>query len=836
MSFRPGLPSSVSLRRLAMPLLAIAAFALPAAAQQGRGKVFTADDYRNAETDMFASTEITDAAGAGRVTPTWIAGDRFWYQDGSGQFVLVDPARKSKAPAFDHARVATALSAATGGRYDAQNLPFDYITFTKDMKSVMVTVNDKEWSCAVNGSKCTALPAGTIPERPAGGFGFGRGGRGRGGRGGFGRGGGAASRDGHPLSMAPNGRIGVFIRDWNLWVEDTTTHQERQLTTDGVENFGYATDNAGWTKSDRAVVAWSPDSKYIATQQQDQRGDGDMYLVTTPNGDPGMGPIGNHPVLQSWKYPLPGDSVVTMIHRLVIDVDNGAMVRFQMPPDQHRSIQGDNLSMNDVKWNPDDSSVVFASVSRFHKHVWIKEANTSTGAVRTLFEESEPTHVESWTGWQVLWPSHEILWYSQRDNWGQIYLYDLNTGQLKNQVTTGVGDVSAIDSVDLATRTLWFTAEGKDSTQMPYYHHYYRVNLDGTHQVSLTPGEGEHTVSYSPDRKYLVDVWDESDVPPASAVRSATTGALIMPLEQAADTAKLRSMGWHPVTTFHEKARDGVTDVYGLMYKPANFDPSRKYPIINNIYPGPQTGSVGSWSFRTAGGEQQGLADLGFIVVQINGMGTPHRSKKFMDAYYGDMGDNTLPDQVAAEKELAQQYPWIDLSRTGIYGHSGGGFATADAMFRYPDFFKVGISESGNHDNREYEDDWGERYEGPVQSVGNGKTNYDLAANEEIAKNLKGHLLLAHGTIDDNVPPYNTLLVVDALIKANKDFDLLLLPNQHHGYGQASSYMQRRRWDYFVTWLLDGTPPSDYVMGQARRGGAAGRGGRGGRGGGRGGN
>jgi len=270
---------------------------------------------------------------------------------------------------------------------------------------------------------------------------------------------------------------------------------------------------------------------------------------------------------------------------------------------------------------------------------------------------------------------------------------------------------------------------------------------------------------------------------------------------EKADISKLVAAGWKPPIPITVKARDGATDLYGLMFVPTNLDSSKKYPIINHIYPGPQTGSVGNRNFSAAHGDTQALAELGFVVVEIDGMGTPWRSKEFHDAYFANMGDNTLPDQVAGMKELAQRYPYIDIGRAGIYGHSGGGYATADAMFRYPDFFKVGISEAGNHDNREYEDDWAEKYQGLVEKKGDGTTNYDNQANQLVAKNLKGHLLLAHGTMDNNVPPYNTLLVVNELIKANKDFDLLLLPNRSHGFGNEP-YMVRRRWDYFVRYLL----------------------------------
>ena len=295
-----------------------------------------------------------------------------------------------------------------------------------------------------------------------------------------------------------------------------------------------------------------------------------------------------------------------------------------------------------------------------------------------------------------------------------------------------------------------------------------------------------------------------------------------MPLAHM-DISRLVASGWKPPIPFTVTAHDGKTKLYGLMFRPTNFDSTKKYPIINNPYPGPQSGSVGSRSFSPARSDRQALAELGFVVITVDGMGTPNRSKSFHDAYYGAMGrDNTLPDQVGTMKELAARHSWIDIDRAGIYGHSGGGFITADAMFRYPDFFKVGIAESGNHDQRNYEDDWGERYQGLLVKNADGTDSYTAEANENFAKNLKGHLLLAHGSMDDNVPPSNTFLVVDALIKANRDFDEIIIPNARHGYGAASDYMMRRRWDYFVRYLLGAEPPKEYEIvtpqaGAARR-------------------
>ena len=297
--------------------------------------------------------------------------------------------------------------------------------------------------------------------------------------------------------------------------------------------------------------------------------------------------------------------------------------------------------------------------------------------------------------------------------------------------------------VDEAGRTLYFQGVGKEAGRDPYFRHFYRVSMDGRDFHLLTPEDADHTVSLSPSGKYFVDNYSKPDVASTSVLRAAT-GKLVLALEHA-DISRLLATGWKPPMPITVKDRGGVGDLYGLMYRPTNFDPTKKYPIINNIYPGPQTGSVGSRSFSAARGDAQAIAELGFIVVQIDGMGTPWRSKRFHAAYYGDMGDNTLPDQVTGMKELAARFPWIDIDRAGIYGHSGGGFATAAAMFKYPDFFKVGVSQAGNHDNRVYEDDWAEKWQGLLQKNPDGTSNYDSQANQNFAKNLKGKLLLAHG-------------------------------------------------------------------------------------------
>lgn len=707
----------------------------------------TAADYDRATKQL--APWLANLTTGGSVQANWLSDDRMWYSNGN-DVVLVDPAKRSKV------------------------------------------------TCTADRANCPGVPS--VAEVNAQSQAAGRGG-GRGGRGGGGGRGGALAN----AVVSPDGKRAAYIKDYNLWVRDLATNQEKQLTTDGVKDFGYATDNAGWASSDRAILLWSPDSKKIATQQQDERNVGEMYLVTTPVD-------GGHPQLRQWKYPLPGDSVVQMLHRVIIDVDAGKVVRLQLPPEYHRATLGDNISMNDYNWSPDGTKLALVSTGRDHKDAIFRVADAATGAVRTVFEERVPTHFEARTGWRVIWPTNEVIWYSQRDDWGQLYLYDMNTGAMKRKITTGEGPVTQIARIDHDARTIFYGANGREPGQDPYLTHYYRIGIDGGAQISLTPGDGTHDIQLSPSGKYLVDTYSKADTPPQVALRDATDGKLILPLEKM-DISKLVASGWKPPMLIKAKAADGKTDLYGQMFVPSKLDRTKKYPIINQAYPGPQSGSVGSRAFTAARGDKQALAELGFIVVSIDGRGTPGRSKSFHDYYYGKMGrDNTIPDQVAAMKDLAKQYPYIDIDKAAMWGHSGGGFITAGAMFHYPDFFKVGIAESGNHDQRQYEDDWGERYQGLLVRNPDGTDNYDVEANQKYAKNLKGKLLLAHGAMDNNVPPYNTLLVADALIKANKDFDLLMLPNQAHGFGSASNYMMRRRWDYFVKHLLGVEPPKEYEI------------------------
>jgi dipeptidyl-peptidase 4 len=616
-------------------------------------------------------------------------------------------------------------------------------------------------------------------------------------------------------ARSPDGKWAAFIRQDNLWVRRLPGGGTIQLTSDGVKDFGYATDNSGWHHSDAAVVSWSPDSRRIATYQQDQRGVADMYLVRT-----GVG----HPVLEAWKYAMPGDKVVPTIQRVVIDLATRTVVRLRMPPDQRRTAHcydlncGPDGSMTDVQWSPDGSQFAFVSVSRDHRTVWLRIADAATGAVRDVIREQVPTFYESASGWAqdaVNWrylpASHEVIWFSQRDDWGHLYLYDARTGRLENRITTGNWNVISLLRVDRSRRELYFLGAGREPGSNPYFCYLYRVRFDGRHLQLLTPERANHVISMAPSGRYFVDSWSTAVEAPVTLLRNRD-GLLILTLEKA-DLSRLRATGWQPPMPITVKARDGVTDLYGLLYRPTDFDPARRYPVIDRIYPGPQIGSVGEFGFQAARGDSQAMADLGFIVIAIDGMGTSLRSKHFQDAYGGNLSDDTLPDQVAGIRELARRYPWIDTTRVGIYGHSGGAYAAVQAMLHYPDFFQVGVAESGNYDQRGYEGDWGEQYIGLLQPGPGGTSNYDSQDDQRLAAHLQGHLLLMDGTTDDNVPPYLTNLLVQALIDANKDFDLVILPNQRHMYrGSARLYAARRRWDYYVRYLLGAQPPREYAL------------------------
>ncbi|WP_294330030.1 DPP IV N-terminal domain-containing protein [uncultured Sphingomonas sp.] len=724
----------------------------------------------------------------------WVDARRFWYVDtdhGVPTIMLVDAAKGSKAPAFDTKALLASLNAAGFRVQDATKL---YVAdFAPDFasNSAVLNVGGKRYTCAMvqpYGCKESATPsAGHIAGY-------------------------LAQQGPADAVLSPDGTRAAFVRNWNLWVRDMRTGAERQLTTDGVKDFGYATDNAGWKHSDQAIVIWSPDSKKLATFQQDQRAVADFSTTTTQVG---------HSKVDTWKYPFVGDKEIIQIQRVIVDVDAGQVIRLKMPAEPHRSSLCDDVvcgeGPQDMQWAKDAKTLAFVSTSRDHKVETVRIADAASGAVRDVFTETVPTWFDSGyndegINWRYLSERGEILWWSQRDDWGHYYLYNAATGKLVRQVTQGPWNVDHPVYIDERSGKMLVAGVGREPGTDPYYRSIYAVDLKGGAPKLLTPEKQDHIAIPSSDGRYFVDIYSTPQAPQTAVLRRAD-GSVVQQLAKG-DATRLQAAGWQAPESIAVQCSDGKTLCHGLLFKPAGLDPQRKYPVIDYVYPGPFMGTIPSRQFAAAQGDAGALAQLGFAVVEIDALGTPRRSKTFQDYYYRDMGKQAVPDQKSGIEDLGKRYAWLDLDRVGIWGHSGGGNATATAMFLYPDFFKVGIAESGNHDNRNYEDDFYEKYLGLLERQGD-KSNYDLQANQDLAKNLKGKLLLAHGMLDDNVPVSSTLLVVDALEKANKDFDLVLFPRAHHGYGDQSFYMMRRRWDYFVENLMGATPPKEYRIERA---------------------
>ncbi len=468
---------------------ALIATVFSATAQQKSGPVLTVADYQHAESFMpYNTAALVDRL---KVQPHWLPGGRFWYRILTAQgseFVVVDPVKETKTAAFDQQKLASSLSAAFNKTYDGQHLPFTDFDFVENGTAITFGAGKKNWKCNLQTYGCAEDLSVKEPAKPLA-----------------------------NAVLSPDGKYAAFIRNYNLWVHNTSTNTETQLTTDGMKDFGYATDNAGWTKSDRPILTWSPDSKKIATFQQDQRNVSDMYLVTTNVGKP---------QLQQWKYPLPGDSAVAMLHRVIINVTNPQVIRLQIPPDPHRATLSDDIAsggegLDDVDWSADGSQLAFVSTSRDHKVEKMRIANANTGEVREVFTESSATQFESGQGkinWRYLPSTNEIIWYSERDNWGHLYLIDARSGKIKNLITTGDYVVTQLMNVDTKNRTVYFLANGYQSNENPYYTHLYKVGFDGKNFIALTPETGNHQISFSADNKFFVDAYSQPDVPPVTLV------------------------------------------------------------------------------------------------------------------------------------------------------------------------------------------------------------------------------------------------------------------------------------------------------------------------------
>ncbi len=761
---------------IAMPALLAACAESPV--EQTSAPQIGLADYQRAE--QFLAQNTNDLVVDNILSYYWQEDGRLVYRKSTAegsQLLIADPTTATKSAAIDSVRLAAALTASGAADVESSDLGISSVELDSAADTMAFDFDDQRYLLNLTDYSLQSI----------------------------------ASPDDAEF-VSPDGLKAVYIEDHNLWLRNLQTDERTQLTFDGIEHYGYGTNNAGWIRDERPVLLWSPDSSKIATFRHDGREVGEMYLYTTQVG---------HSELDAWKYPLPGDDHIFMIERLVIHLEEQPrLVWLDMAPDAHRSTTADHIAdfdgtFLDVQWSDNGEQLAFVSSSRDHKSATLMLADPETGAVREVFNETVETYYEGGVGdanWRLLADRNEFLWFSERDNWGHLYLYDLNTGALKQQLTSGNWSVLRVQRVDADNGQIYFTGSNREPGD-PYFQYLYRVSLDGSDLELLTPDAGHHDIRWSDSGSYFTDTVS-TPVDPARVLVRNQSGEQVMELEQA-DISALREAGWVAPIPFTVKARDNMTDLYGLMYQPSNLDETRSYPVLNYLYPGPQTGSVGTRSFRASRGDKQALAELGFIVVEVDAMGTPGRSKSFHDAYYGNMGDNGLPDQIIAIRQLAERHSFMDLDRVGIWGHSGGGFASTAGILRYPDFYKVAVSGAGNHDNRNYEDDWAEKWQGLLEyydetgADGQPTSNYDNQANQLLAGNLEGKLLLAHGMLDDNVPPTNTLLVVQALIEAEKDFDLLVLPEARHGFGNRR-YFMGRRWDYFVEHLHGIEPPADF--------------------------
>ncbi|HTY61412.1 MAG TPA: DPP IV N-terminal domain-containing protein [Acidobacteriota bacterium] len=699
--------------------------------------------------------------------PSWIDDtSRFWYRKtvkGGFEFQVMDAGNLARKPAFDHEKLAAALAQASKEKVDARKLPFQMISFVDDERAVQFDFKGDRWKCDLTSYTVTRI-GDAVPFGPSG----------------------------DPMSIwvrgpapqaasteskaSPDGKWEAFIRNYNVWVRFKEKKDEFALSQDGAEGDYYT----------YASITWSPDSKKIAAYRL-RRGYHRIirYVQSSPADQ-------LQPKYISMEYAKPGDSLdverPVLFHvgmRACIPVDNAL---FPNPFD-----------MSPIVWWKDSRAFTFEYNQRGHQVYRVIEVDALSGKPRFLINEEMATFF-CYSGKKYRYDvadGKEIIWMSERDGWNHLYLYDGASGSVKNQITKGPWVIRGVEKVDEATRTIWFRASGMNPGQDPYFNHYYKINFDGTGLKPLTDGDANHMATFSPDMRYFVDTWSRVDLPPVMELRRALDGALVTQVEKT-DITELQKAGWKPPEVFVAKGRDGKTDIWGVIIRPRNFDPKRKYPVIENIYAGPQDSFVPK--FFSAYNPMQSLAELGFVVVQVDGMGTSNRSKAFHDICWKNLGDAGFPDRILWHRAIAAKYPWYDITRVGIYGNSAGGQSSLGGLLFHPEFYKAAVSASGCHDNRMDKIWWNEQWMGwPLGP------EYAAASNVENAHRLQGKLLLIVGEMDTNVDPASTLQVVNALIKANKVFELLVIPGADHGMGGA--YGERKRNDFFVHYLQGSEPP-----------------------------
>jgi len=733
----------------------------------------TLDDYQRADSfDARTRGLVVDVAES----PNWIGEtSRFWYRksvEGGNRFLLVDPSGPSRGPAFDHERIAASLSAGRDTAYTAVTLPFSRFEFEGgESDAIRFTLNDSTWVCSLQDYGCENQ--GPEPERPNR-FGSGGGGSGVG----YQAGPGQLWRNntGDPVP-SPDGEWEAFIQNYNLAVRRAGEEEFTLLSADGSEGNAYT----------RRSIQWSPDSRKLAVYRVIPGYQREVHYVASSPEDQ------LQPEHSTLIYAKPGD-VLDKEQPVVFDVESGLQINVS------DALFPNAYTLSRLAWRDDSRHLTFEYNQRGHQVYRIIEIGASDGSTRAVISE-EPETFFDYAGKKFredLADGEEIIWMSERDGWNHLYLYDGATGRVKNQITQGEWVVRDVDHVDEENRQIWFRASGMNPGQDPYFIHHYRINFDGTGLVALTESNGNHSVSYSPDREFFVDRWSRVDQPPVAELRRTSDRSLIMELERA-DASALLATGWQYPEVFTAKGRDGITDIWGIIVRPTNFDPGRTYPVIEYIYAGPHSSFVPK-SFSTQR-NMQAMAELGFIVAQIDGMGTSNRSKAFHDVSWKNIGDAGFPDRILWHQAVAAQYDHYDISNMGIYGNSAGGQNAMAALLFHPEFYKVSVSTSGCHDNRMDKIWWNELWMswplGP---------HYDASSNVVNAHKLEGKLFLLVPEMDTNVDPSSTLQVVNALIEADKDFDFMMVPGANHGSG--GSFGVRKRYDFFVRHILGKEPPA----------------------------
>ena len=701
--------------------------------------------------------------------PTWVGeGNRFWYRktvEGGNAFVVVDAATGQKQPAFDHARLATALSQVSGERYTPTTLPFNSFTYAESESVIEFVADSVNWRCGVReyfcenkgrvpfqqqyASQWSALGLPPAPYRP------------------------------DTPRRSPDGKWEAMIRNHNIAVREVASGKVTILSVDGIEGNAYQHNS----------IRWSPDSKKLVAYRVKPGHERLVHWVESSPDDQFQ------PKHYARHYAKPGDELEVQ-QPVLFDVETQKQFivdRAQFP---------NAYALTDLVWRKDSRAVTFEYNQRGHQVYRVIEVDANTGTPRVVISE-EPKTFFTYSSKKYrydLKDGAEVIWMSERDGWNHLYLIDGTTGRVKNQITKGEWVVRGVDHVDEEARQIYFRAGGMYAGKDPYLVHYYRINFDGSGLVALTEADANHQVSFSPDRKYYVDLYSRVDAPPVLELRRTSDRTKIAELERA-DDSKLRATGWRYPEVFVAKGRDGKTDIWGIIIRPTNFDPNRKYPVVENIYAGPHGQHVPK-SFSTQMG-MQSLAELGFIVVQIDGMGTNWRSKAFHDVAWQNLKDAGFPDRILWHKAANAKYSYYDTSRVGIYGTSAGGQNSMGALLFHPEFYKAAVSAAGCHDNRMDKIWWNEQWMGTL-----GK-HYEESSNVVNAHRLQGKLLLVVGELDTNVDPASTFQVVDALIEADKNFDLLVIPGAGHTNGGA--YGNKKRNDFFVHHLMGIEPPDRNV-------------------------